>query len=88
MIKTLRIFYTGEILAVLEWSINSTRIVTAVSSLQAEFQKFIAEGLSEWQGNDSDAKPVYTDSRDFYFLDRLANYLTRQFNYQYSISVT
>ncbi len=85
MTKLLRISYLGEILAELEWSRNVTRIVTTTPSLQAELKKFISEGLSEWQGQDSDAKPVRTPSKDHRFLDRLASYITRQFNFSTTV---
>lgn len=80
---TLRLTYRDDtdLLAELSWAAGRTRIATAVDTLRPELERFISEGLSEWVGPESDPQPRTTSSSDQRFLDRLATYLRRQFNF-------
>ena len=80
---TLSLRYPDETeqLAELSWADGCTRIVAAVDTLRPELERFINEGLSEWFGPPDDPQPRTTLSSDPRFLDRLSDYLRRQFNY-------
>lgn len=69
-----------EQLAELSWAGGRTRVVTAVESLRSELERFINEGLSEWIGPEIDPQRRTTPSSNHRFLERLADYLRRQFN--------
>lgn len=71
----------AERLAELSWADGRTRIVAAVDTLRPELERLIDEGLSEWVGTPDDPQPRTTPSSDQRFLERLADYLRRQFNF-------
>jgi hypothetical protein len=68
-------------IAELVWSANRTRVVSATERMRPDLDLIVEDGLSEWIGPYEDAKPRLTLSSDPQFLERLAAYLRRQFNF-------
>jgi hypothetical protein len=81
---TLRLSFAedDERLADLVWSANGTSIVFALEGVRSELQQMVDDGLSEWVGPYEDPTPRMTPSSDPRFLERLAAYLRRQFNFR------
>jgi hypothetical protein len=80
---TLVLLFQDDVKPVAElvWSANRSHVVSAVERMRSDLDQLVEEGLSEWIGPYEDAMPRMTPSSDPRFLERLAAYLRRQFNF-------
>lgn len=67
--------------AELSWIPCRTQIVSARDTIRADLERLVEDGLSEWMGPYEDPTSRRTPSSDPLFLERLAEYLRRQFNF-------
>jgi len=72
-------------IAELVWSANRTRIISVVETMRSDLEALVEEGLDEWVGPYEDATPRMTPSSDPRFLERLAEYLCRQFKFRFEL---
>jgi hypothetical protein len=65
----------------LRWSDGQVQVVSTLERVRGDIEKIIRDGLSEWIGDEGHLLPRTTLSSDPRFMERLAAFFNRQFDF-------